>query len=251
MGSHKAAEKQPAAPRAACPNNCPVGLSSARARGTGPCFGTQPRHHDPRGPQPGCPQLCSHGPKPIWGEILSKKPHSSLIALGRLSSASGAGTGALGASPNPPHRTQPPCCATTVFARPPRLAALYPHKFIFLLSFQPPQWPGVRQRIRQGKTPSAGAARPGWGTGTAGGQRPRGWPCPVLSSASPSHHLLSLSSEDICCQKQPGRRGTSRAWSPRRCLHFALPITRGAGAASSLHPHVAEEGFEPLSVAVT
>lgn len=151
VGLHEAVEKQSEMfGWAACPNS-----SSAREQGTGPPpSACTPWHHDLRGPQPGhwvsLTQLTRS--QADLGRNPLKRPHSSLIALRRLSPAPAEhGAGRNSAGPWEPLPKPWPCsrlhgkargtapaspgCATTAFDL--TVTTSYPllNYFYFSLSF--------------------------------------------------------------------------------------------------------------------
>lgn len=156
----------------------PTGNAALPANGAWwPHLSTQ--HHDPQGPEPGLqvsPAQLTQSQADLGRETL-KRPHSSLIALGRLSreqtwsrqgqcqdprSLSQPRSRAL--NPTARQGAQTPAtlsCATIAFKLTVTTCCLFLTYFYFSLSFQPPRWPGVWQRIREGKTPSVVTTCPG------------------------------------------------------------------------------------------
>lgn len=217
MGLHEATEKQKHLSGAHV-STATYWEHSSAANGTrGPRLGTQ--HCDPQGPEPALrvsPVQLTRSQADLEREPL-KRPHSSLIALGRLSrewtwsrqgqcqdpgSLSQNRSRALNPMARQGAQTPTPSsCATTTFKLTVTTCCLLLTYFYFSLSFQPPRWPGVRQRIREGKTPSA--------VTTCTSQVPvveRGqWPSPATMGCSAlhprSHHLL---------QPLPGKKSLAR-----------------------------------------
>lgn len=246
----------------------PTGNTALPANGAwGPRLGTQ--HHDPQGPEPALrvsPVQLTQSQADLETEPL-KRPHSSLIALGRLSrewtwSRQGQcqDPGSLSQNRscalNPMARQgaqtpTPSSCATTAFKLTVTTCCLLLTYFYFSLSFQPPRWPGVWQRIREGKTPSAVTNCPGQVPVVEQGQ----WPRPATTGCSALHpqfhHLLQPLS--LAPEKNPlpetVRLGEAEETQTLRgppdaapagaaCVLFSpsLATAADAGAASSLHP---------------